>query len=252
MAFEDYANFYDFLYSDKNYQEECNFVKRIFDTYGEGEIRTILDLGCGTGSHALIFSDMGYTVTGVDLSEKMLRLAVDKAREQNRQIHFLEGDIRHLDLKQKFDAVVVMFNVLGYQTTNQDVENALRSARTHLNQNGLFICDVWFGPAVLREKPSERTKTIKQENGKVVRYARPVLDIINQTVEVNYTVSKTGGVQRQAEVKESHLVRFFFYQELLAFLERNGFEVLKICPFLELDGRVDERCWNISVIGKGV
>ena len=252
MAFEDYANFYDFLYSDKNYQAECSFVKRVFDTYGAGDIRTILDLGCGTSSHALILSDMGYTVTGVDLSEKMLRLAAGKAREQNKQIRFLEGDIRNLDLKQKFDAVLAMFNVLGYQTTNQDVESALRSARRHLGRNGLFICDVWFGPAVLREKPSERTKTIEQENSKVVRYARPVLDIINQTVEVNYTVSKIGGGQRQAEVKEPHLVRFFFYQELLGFLERNGFEVLKICPFMDMDAPLDERCWNISVIGKGV
>jgi len=252
MNFERYANFYDWLYRDKDYQEECNFVKRIFETYGEKEIRTILDLGCGTGSHALVFAEMGYAVTGVDLSERMLRLAGNKATEQNRQINFLQGDIRCLDLQKRFDAAIAMFNVLGYQTTNQDVENTVRSARNHLNSGGLFVCDVWFGPAVLNEKPAERVKSIEHEDGKLIRYAHPVLDILDQTIEVNYTVSEIREGHRVAEVKESHLVRFFFYQELLNFLERNSFEVLRICPFMDLDGQVDEHCWNISVIGKGI
>ena len=252
MIFKSYANFYDWLYRDKNYQEECDFVKRAFEIYSKKEIRTILDIGCGTGSHALLFSDMGYTVTGVDLSEKMLQLARNKTREQNKQIHFLQEDIRYLDLSQKFDAVVAMFTVLGYQTTNQDIENAIRSVRKHLDSGGLFISDVWFGPAVLKERPAERVKSIEQGDGKIIRCAHPVLDILNHTIEVNYTVSEVREGRLADEVKESHLVRFFFYQELLYFLERNGFEVLKICPFMDLEGQLDERCWNISVIGRGI
>ena len=252
MVFEDYANFYDLFYRDKDYQAECNFVKRIFEIYSQNEIGTILDIGCGTGSHALLLSDMGYIVTGIDLSEKMLQFARNKAGEQNKQIHFLQGDIRNLALSQKFDAVLAMFAVLGYQTSNQDVENALRSVRKHLKLGGLFIFDVWFGPAVLKEKPAERVKDAEQGDGKVIRYAHPVLDIVSHTIEVNYTVSEVKEDQSVAEVKESHLVRFFFYQELRYFLERNGFEVLKICPFMDLDGYLDEHCWNISVVSKGI
>jgi hypothetical protein len=46
------------------------------------------------------------------------------------------------------------------------------------------------------------------------------------------------------------MMRFFFYQELLYFLEEDGFEVLKICPFMNLNESLDEQCWNISVIGR--
>ena len=251
MVFEYYADYYDSLYQDKNYLEECNFVRRIFERYGTGEINTILDLGCGTGTHDLILSDMGYRVTGIDVSEKMLQIAVNKAGEQQKPVDFLSGDIRSIDLGQRFDAVLAMFNVLGYQTTNQDIESAMQTVRRHLAPGGLFICDVWFGPAVLQEKPDERTKSIERGDSRVVRHARPVLDIIRQTVEVNYTVSETAGERQAGEIEEHHLVRFFFYQELLDFLERNGINMLKICPFLELDGELDERCWNISVIGKG-
>jgi SAM-dependent methyltransferase len=252
MVFEHYSDYYDRIYHDKDYQEECNFLKRVFDTYGEGKVRTVLDVGCGTGSHALILSAMGYDVTGIDFSEKMLRIAVNKAREQKKQINFLQGDIRHLDLRHKFDAVVAMFNVLGYLTTNRDIENALGSIRRHLIPGGLFTGDAWFGPAVLKEKPGEREKIVEQESGRIVRYARPVLDPLRQTVEVNYTVSEVKDGKETAKVEESHLIRFFFYQELCGFLEGNGMEVLKICPFLKPEKQLDEHCWNISVIGRRV
>lgn len=252
MVFERYSDYYDRIYRDKDYQEECNFLNRVFETHGEGKVRTVLDVGCGTGSHALILSDMGYDVTGIDLSEKMLQVAVDKAKEQKKRIHFRQGDIRHLDLSQTFDAVVAMFNVLGYLTTSEDVENAFGSIRKHLKPGGLFVGDTWFGPAVLNEKPGEREKILEQGDSRIVRHARPVLDTLKQTVEVNYTVSEIKDDKETAKVEESHLVRFFFYEELCGFLERNDLEVINICPFLELDGQLNDHCWNISIIGRRI
>jgi hypothetical protein len=52
------------------------------------------------------------------------------------------------------------------------------------------------------------------------------------------------------EINEKHVVRFYFPQEIKHFLEATGFEVLKICPFLDLKGKVDENIWNIAVIAK--
>ena len=247
-VFKDYACFYDSLYEDKNYREECNFIKSIFERYAEKEINSILDLGCGTGSHALFFAGMGYEVTGVDFSEDMLKVAREKAARQGKNISFLQQDIRHLDLPQEFGAAVAMFAVMGYQTTNRDFEDALLSVNRHLDPGGLFIFDVWFGPAVLAQRPEDRIKTIERAGRKITRHASPSLDIINQTVEVNYTVRENASKKQLKETKESHVMRFFFFQELRYFLEKNNFEILQICPFLDLNGRVDESCWNISVI----
>ncbi|MFC1920723.1 class I SAM-dependent DNA methyltransferase [Chloroflexota bacterium] len=252
MVFKDYSNYYDWLYEDKNYREECEFIRRVFQKYADKGIKTVLDLGCGTGSHALIFADMDYEVTGVDMSEKMLRQAQNKAMEQEKQVAFIKGNICSLELPQKFDTVVAMFNVLGYQTTNQEVENTIRSARQHLEDGGLFIFDVWFGPAVLKERPSERVKTLEQGDVQMIRRARPVLDVLKHTVEVHYTVSEVRRDKETIVAEEAHLVRFFFYQELIYFMEKNGFQVLEICPFMEPGGQTDENCWNISVIGRGI
>ena len=225
-----------------------SFIKSIFDIYADKEINSILDLGCGTGSHALFFAEMGYEVTGVDFSEKMLKIAREKAARQGKRISFLQQDIRHLDLPQKFDAAVAMFAVMSYQATNQDFEDALISVHRQLDPGGLFIFDVWFGPTVLAQRPEDRFKTIERTDKKITRHASPSLDIINQTVEVSYTVRENASKKQLKETKESHVMRFFFFQELRYFLEKNNFEILQICPFLDLNGRVDESCWNISVI----
>ena len=249
-VFRKYADFYDSLYEDKNYKQECNFVKHIFEIYGEKEVKSILDIGCGTGSHALPLADMGYAVTGVDFSENMLDIAQKKVADQKKSIAFVQQDIRHLKLPQKFDAAVAMFAVMGYQITNQDFEESLTSVRRHLDTGGLFVFDVWFGPAVLTQKPSDRVKIVEYGDKKIIRYAHPVLDIVNHTVEVNYTVLEISRDKVLTETEESHLMRFFFYQELVYFLEKNGFEVLNICPFMDLDGKLNESCWNITIICK--
>lgn len=246
-VFKEYANFYDRLYRDKDYERECKSIKQIFETYATEEIRTILDLGCGTGSHAFIFADMGYDVTGVDQSKTMLDAARIKAVEKNKNIRFRRQDIRNLDLSQQFDAAVAMFAVMGYQTSNKDFENALISIHNHLSPGGLLIFDVWFGPAVLVEKPQDRVKIIELPDKKIIRYAHPVLDIIHHTVEVNYTVLEITE-QKATEISEHHLMRYFFYQEIVYFLEKNGFELLRIGPFMDLNNSIDENCWNIEVI----
>lgn len=154
--FRDYAYFYDALYEDKNYKKECQFLEKIFEEYASGKIRTILDLGCGTGGHTLILAEKGYKVAGIDLSEEMLEISRKKARKGELNIEFIEGDIRNIELGQKFDAVISMFAVVSYQITNEDLISTFKVALKHLKKNGLFIFDAWFGPAVLTQKPSDR------------------------------------------------------------------------------------------------
>ena len=71
----DYAAAYDDLYQDKDYVAECDLIERVFETYGQGPTRRVLDLGCGTGGHAVILAKRGYDVVGVDRSPEMLERA---------------------------------------------------------------------------------------------------------------------------------------------------------------------------------
>jgi len=66
-----------------------------------------------------------------------------------------------------------MFAVMGYQIANEDIMSAFKTASKHLEKNGLFIFDAWFGPAVLSQKPSERFKVI-EKNLNVAEITRKV------------------------------------------------------------------------------
>lgn len=249
-VFSKYADYYDLLYQDKNYIAECNFLEEIFKRYSNKNVKTILDLGCGTGGHSLILAERGYKITGMDISDEMLNFAKKKADEKKMKVQFINGDIRNLKLNRKFDAVISMFAVVSYQITNNDIISAFKTASRHLKKNGLFIFDVWFGPAVLSQKPVKRRKTIKKENEKIIRYATPELDIINHIVTVNYKVLNIKNEKIIDETKESHKVRFLFPQEIKYFLETQGFELKKLCPFMEIDGIVTADSWNIAAIGE--
>jgi SAM-dependent methyltransferase len=150
---KEYSGVYDCLYQDKNYERECDFIESAFNKFS-GKVRSILDLGCGTGGHALVLSKRGYQVVGVDISKEMLDIARRKADKYNPFLKFIESDIRSLNIQEKFDAVISMFAVMSYQITNEDILDVCRTAENHLTSNGVFLFDCWNGSAVLTQKPS--------------------------------------------------------------------------------------------------
>ena len=135
-----YAQMYDALYREKDYTRESDLVIELLLEHGQ-EIRSILDLGCGTASHAVRFAELGYQVVGVDRSPAMLQLAGAKTAGR-ANVELLQSDIRELDLDRSFDAVVMLFAVLGYHTGDEDVLAALAAARRHLRPGGLLVFDV--------------------------------------------------------------------------------------------------------------
>ena len=250
-----YAGTYDTLYQDKDYEAECDFLEQVFARHAQSPIRTILDLGCGTGGHALPLAERGYAVTGVDRSETMLSEARHKAQTLAsdfglRTPDFVVGDIRTLDLGRTFDAVIAMFAVISYQTTNEDLAAALRTARRHLGPGGLFVFDAWFGPGVLAQRPTDRLKKIESNGERIIRFAHPELDVREHIVSVNYKVLRIRGKRILEEVDELHKMRFLFPKEVEFYLAENELKLLHLCPFMKLERVIAESDWNVSFIAQ--
>ena len=249
-----YANVYDSLYQDKDYVTECDLIEQVFEIYGEGNVQNVLDLGCGSGNHAIPLSQRGYRVVGVDSAPDMLKHARRKKTElaDHITVEFREGDLRSLELGQRFDATLMMFAVLGYQPENGDVLAALQSARNHLHPKGLLICDFWYGPAVLNLGPSQRVKVISIPKGKTLRVASAKLDIRRHVCAVHYRLWQLEEDRLIAETEETHHVRFFFPLELELFLEASGFIPLRLTAFPEIERKPDETTWNVLQVARAV
>lgn len=247
-----YADSYDTLYQDKDYSAECDLIERMFRTYGGQRVHSVLDLGCGTGSHAVPLAGRGYEVTGVDRSPDMLTRARNKAGAptDSRNLTLQQGDIRDLDLRRTFDSVLIMFAVLGYQLSNEDVLSTLKTARAHLSPGGLLLFDVWYGPAVLAERPSQRVKVIPTDSGQALRVSSGTLDIRRHVCRVDYLLWILEGDRLIRNAEESHLMRYFFPLELELYLQSSGFELIRLGSFPDFDREPDETTWNVLQIAR--
>ncbi len=101
----------------------------------------------------------------------------------------------------------------SYQISNERFERYLNTAASHLNENGVFIFDFWYGPAILTEKPSVRVKHAEDQDLRVLRTAEPEINTLENSVTVCYEVlvedEFTGRLDR---VNEEHHMRYFFIQ----------------------------------------
>ncbi len=244
---EDYSRIYDLIYSDKDYKKECDFIEEIFSKHGV-KPKSILDVGCGTGNHAIILATRGYEVIGVDRSVHMINVAKAKADRLGVKAKFICGNLQDIKFEKKFDSVISMFAVMSYQLTNQDVSSFCRFVKENLIENGIFISDFWYGPAVLLEKPQNRIKRICYDAGEIIRISESSLDIENQTVAVNITILEISQNRIANLFSERHIVRYFFPQEIRYFLETARFSRIYLYPFLDTNRNISEKDWNVTVV----
>lgn len=242
-----YAQYYDLLYSDKDYPSEAAYVNGLIKQHAPSAIR-LLNLGCGTGKHDYALAQFGYHVTGVDLSSEMVSLAtMNIPCALHGGLNFLEGDIRKIELNTTFDAVISLFHVMSYQVTNNDLQQVIDVCYQHLSTDGVFIFDCWYGPGVLTDPPVIRTKNISNDKINVTRLAEPVLDSIKNTVDVNYTIRITpGGSADMTIIKETHVMRYLFVQEIELLIKKK-FKLLNVYNWLS-DKEPDTSCWNAVFI----
>jgi len=225
-VFDAYANYYDLLYRDKDYPGEAEHVDSLIHTHNPSAEK-ILELGCGTGLHAIQLAKRGYQVHGVDFSPAM----ISKARNQvpsglAAQVSYEEGDVRHIRLGRKFDAVISLFHVASYQTSHNDISAMIQTATEHLASCGIFIFDFWYGPAVLNQRPEVRVKRLENDEYNLIRIAEPTIYPNENIVEVNYTILATDRNSLTTKhIHECHRMRYFFLPELRKLLELAGFSV---------------------------
>lgn len=239
-----YSQYYDLLYQDKDYLGEVEYVEKLIKEHRK-DSNTLLDLGCGTGKHSALFCDKGYLVHGVDLSEEMLKIAEIRRKGKEEKLNFSCGNIKELNLKNKFDVVVSLFHVMSYQNSNEDLIAAFKVAKNHTVKNGLFIFDFWYGPAVLTDLPTTRVKKLENKKIKVTRIAEPVLHPQKNTVDVNYDVFIEDKEQDITERNhELHKMRYFFDTELELICKEVGFNVEKKYAWMN-DEKPGFNSWNV-------
>jgi SAM-dependent methyltransferase len=174
---------------------------------------------------------MGFTVHGVERSAEMVEIA--QAAGEGRGFTCQVGDICALDLGRTFDAVISLFHVISYQTTDQALAAAFGVAARHLKPGGAFLFDVWHGPAVVAQTPEPRVKEVADAAHSVRRTARPLHDAAAGTVNVVFDMDCTDLASgARARFSEEHLMRYLFPEEIQSLAAAAGLQPVGSEEFL--------------------
>ncbi len=160
--------YYHILYKDRNYREAQIFMDNLTHYLNLPEHAKVLDLACGKGRHSIYLNQLGFTVLGVDLSEKSIETANKNA---NKTLHFQIHDMRE-PLNEKFDAIFNLFTSFGYFDTDDDNLKTLIAIKEMLSEYGFAVIDFMNVPFVLDNLVAEETKTVDEIDFHLKRYLK--------------------------------------------------------------------------------
>ncbi len=225
---DEYAGLYDLFYADKAYDVEARALLALARSLGV-EPRSLLDLGCGSGRHLAALDESGLELAGCDPSAAMLALA----RGRLPRAELVQARASTARLARRFDLVTMLFAVLSYVVDDDELAATLRNVRAHLAPGGLFLAEVWYGPAVLREPPEDREATVTVGSARYRRRATTRHDPLRQQARVTYEIEKSAASGAERVTSETHALRYFFPRELASLVRDAGLELVTLGSYPE-------------------
>ncbi len=213
-----------------------------------GDPNRLIDLACGTGTHAIRLARTGVHVIGVDRSEAMVRQARAKAREAGVPLDFVRADMRTFDVERPADAVTCLYASMNHLAAVRDLESVFARVRAHLRPGGVLVFDVntragfdalWRAPATDRAP------------GLVVNRTYDVEDEIWTSMHLAIEYERNGSVHRASETLRA---RWFADDEIGSALDAAGLDMIEVAafnPFPEVDAAGIKQLWTASRPGAG-
>lgn len=233
------ASYYDRLTQDVDYGKWADYIRRHF-AKAKQPIRTVLDLGCGTGSLACELAGLGYQVIGADLSTDMLSVAQEKC--EGLDVFLISADMRRLRLPEPVDAVVCCLDSLNYLMTPAGVQSTFRSVSKALVPGGLFLFDVKTPLAFT--SADGQINTDEDEDLYCIWQSELSRKQTVCTYQLDLFVREQGDLWRRME--EWHQEHLWLPEELLPWLEQAGFQGISLYGCLSM-GRPQDKDMRVFI-----
>ncbi len=192
------AELYDPIYGAfKNFATESSSIAALIRQH-QPQARSVLDVGCGTGEHALHLTQAhSFLVDGIDIDPGLLAVASRKLPNAN----FHLADMETFSLHRKYDVILCLFSSIGYLKTIRRVTSALSAFRSHIRHDGLIIVEPWFQPGVLSVGEGA-VRVAETPHGRVTRSAFTQVAGTASTIHFTYTLESDAGMETLHETHE--------------------------------------------------
>ena len=246
--FNNYAKYYDLIYKKKNYLRETKYIHNLLK-FNKSK-KNVLEIGCGTGEHAICLSKYNYKIFGIDMSNNMIKIAKSKNYDKNK-LKFKTLDVLKLNHKKKYDSIISMFHVINYLTTKKKIIKAFKNINKSLKNNGLFLFDFWYAPAVRKKQLAIRSKSFANKNLVITRKVTPKLYKKNIT-KINIKISLKNKINHQTKFfLENHKVRYFEIYELKKILNLSGFNIINTYEWLKKN-KPNANNWSALIVAEKI
>jgi SAM-dependent methyltransferase len=208
--FSQTAQYYDKIYSFKDYEAEASKIETICREHLRSEGKRLLDVACGTGLH-IEHLKAHFEVEGLDLDPALLEFA----RQRNPEARFHLGDMIDFDLEARFDVVTCLFSSIGYVKTLDNAARAVGCMARHLVPGGILIIEPWFTPGEWIT-PSVHAMFIDEPELKIVRMNTSFRDGRLSYFDLHYLIGTPEGTEHFVERHELGLFETSEMHDLLA------------------------------------
>jgi SAM-dependent methyltransferase len=242
-AYTSLAKYYDLIFQGKDYIAESKFIKGAIKKR-KVYAKSILDIGCGTGSHLNLLIDDFEILSGIDLNSEIIK----EAKKKSPKIYYQVAGMLDFKLSQKFDVIVCLYSVFNYNLTVKDAKNTLKNIKNHLNTRGLVIFAL-YSPRNIKKETSLHTG--KNSNVEVVKINMHSVDPKThiQVSDFVVLIKDKNGVDFCTE--KGHKYRIYEIDEFTKMLRKVGFTNIDVFDGFSNKRASDETEYPVFVANLG-
>ncbi|MCK5629559.1 MAG: class I SAM-dependent methyltransferase [Nanoarchaeota archaeon] len=220
QLYKKYAKFYDKVYSKRKYDEEVKFINSIVKNF-RVKGKNLLDMACGTGTHAKKFDDKGFQITGVDVNSEMLKIA----KKKTKKVSFIKGSMQSFKSKKKFDIITCLFTAINYNKNISELKTTIKNFYNLLNKNGIVIFDLGLIKGKENKKTGAFFDTYSEKNLQIARISHLSQSGDNPDIyNANFLIFIKDKGKVDFEIDE-HELGIFSVEGIKSIMEKNGFDV---------------------------
>ena len=220
-AYTSFAEVYDTFMDNVPYEEWADYLEDRLKEYGVKD-GLVLELGCGTGSMTELLAEKGYDMIGVDNSEDMLEIAMEKRIESGHDILYLLQDMQEFELYGTVRAIVSVCDCVNYVTEKNELQEVFRLVNNYLDPKGMFIFDL--NTRYKYEQMGETTIAENREEASFIwdNYYDPEEEINEYELAIFIPEGEDSDLYRKFE--EVHYQRAYDLATIRRLLEEAGME----------------------------
>nr|MDO8110899.1 class I SAM-dependent methyltransferase [Candidatus Sigynarchaeota archaeon] len=220
--------YYDIVF-DGDIKDEIEFYKRCFDEYAGVKVKKVLEPACGNGLYLEMMAKAGFTITGYDLAPEMVKYSQERVRKAGvgKAVTVVEGDMRSITFKDKFDAAINQINSLAYLTKDADIISHFKVTADSLVDGGIYIVELTLKcDEFEQEHKKDETWTMERDGVVCTATWRPNrYDVKNKLRHIDFKMH-VDDHGKTFDVAETHELRLWTYDDIVSLVKAGGLDLV--------------------------